>query len=425
MADSAAPPQGANPGDQSVLRNPTVVGTALASLFSDSGHEMATAFLPGFLRSLGSPAAALGTIEGVADAALSVSRMAGGVLSDRPGVERKKMVAAGYLTTGVAYASIGLAGAWPFAAISRAFAWIARGVRTPARESLLAGSVPATHYGRAFGLERAGDSVGAILGPLIAAALIGVIGYRWLFALSFVPAVAAALTVILLVREAPRLHQVGRPGTQRIIGFAKNPGPYRRLWIAAGLYGLGNFSATLLILRATDILADTGHSTAAASSLAVLLYAGHNAANAVFAYPAGRTADRFGHRPVLAMGIALYAAACLAFAIGSSNLFALALLFAAVGASTAMVETTRASYASEVLPSHLRGRGFGFLGLVDGLGDLVSSIVVGVLWTITAPAWGFLYAAGLSAMGALVLLTPTRPRGHTDPPAGTEPQAAP
>ena len=108
MGESAAPNQGADPGDQSVLRNPTVVGTAPASLFSDSGHEMATAFLPGFLRSLGAPAVALGTIEGIADAALSVSRMAGGVLSDRPGVERKKVVAAGRLTTGFADASSGL-----------------------------------------------------------------------------------------------------------------------------------------------------------------------------------------------------------------------------------------------------------------------------------------------------------------------------
>jgi len=404
MADrtSPAPPPADEP--HSVLRNPTVVGTALASLFADSGHEMATAALPGFLTSLGAPAAALGVIEGIADAALSASKMAGGVLADRPGVERKKVMAAGYLTSGAAYASIGLAGAWPFAAISRAVAWIARGLRTPARESVLAASVPATHYGRAFGLERAGDSVGAIIGPLAAAALIGVLGYRWLLAASFLPAVGAALCALLLVREAPRLRALGTPGFRHILGFAAARGPYRRLLAASALYGLGNFSATLLILRAADLLTAAGRSTVSASTAAVLLYAGHNAANALAAYPAGRLADRIGRRPVLALGIGLYAAACLAFARGSATVWVLALLFVAVGTSTAMVETARSGYASELLPDHLRGRGFGLLGLVDGIGDLVSSVVVGVLWTVVNPAWGFTYATVLSAAGVLPLL---------------------
>ena len=416
MADrtSPAPPPADEP--HSVLRNRTVVGTALASLFSDSGHEMATAALPGFLTSLGAPAAALGVIEGIADAALSASKMAGGVLADRPGVERKKVMAAGYLTTGAAYASIGLAGAWPFAAISRAVAWIARGVRSPAKESVLAAAVPATHYGRAFGLERAGDSVGAIIGPLLAAALIGALGYRWLLAASFLPAVGAALCALLLVREVPRIRELRAPGVRHIVGFAAARGPYRRLLTASALYGLGNFSATLLILRAADLLTGVGNSAVSASTTAVLLYAGHNAANALAAYPAGRLADRIGRRPVLALGIGLYAVACLAFARGSATVWVLALLFVAVGTSTAMVETARSGYASELLPDHLRGRGFGLLGLVDGIGDLVSSVVVGVLWTVVNPAWGFIYATVLSAAGVLPLLARRRAQTADDHP---------
>jgi MFS family permease len=107
---------------------------------------------------------------------------------------------------------------------------------------------------------------------------------------------------------------------------------------------------------------------------------------------------------MLTAGIGLFGLACIGFAWGSANVWVLLLLFIAVGSSTGMVETAEGAYASSILPPDVRGRGFGLLGLVDGVGDLVSSIVVGVLWTTTAPAWGFVYAALFAAGGAAVLL---------------------
>ena len=150
-----------------------MLGVGLASFFSDAGHEVATAALPGFLVSLGAPAAALGAIEGLADASLSASKVAGGVLADRPGASRKSIAAGGYLVTGLGYGSFALAGTWPAVALGRSVAWAARGIRSPARDAILADAVPVTHLGRAFGVERAGDSLGAIVGPLLAAATIG------------------------------------------------------------------------------------------------------------------------------------------------------------------------------------------------------------------------------------------------------------
>ena len=388
----------------SLLRNKTVLGVSLASFFSDSGHEMATAALPGFLRTLGAPAAALGAIEGVADGALSASKYVGGHVADRPGVERRRFAAACYLVTGLGYGSFSLAGSWPFIAIGRASAWAARGLRSPARDSLLAGAVPSTHLGRAFGMERAGDSLGAIAGPLAAAVLIGTIGYRWLFAVSFLPAIGAALAILLLAAEAPRVRAAAHETLARSRDLLTSPGPYRRLLAGTGLFGMGNFSATLLILRATDLLARQGRSSVDAAAVAILLYTGHNAANAGAAYPAGILADRIGRRPVLVLGIALFAVAAFLFAFGWVNIAVLAVLFVMVGASRALVETGEGSYASEILPDHVRGRGFGLLGLVDGIGDLVSSVVVGVLWTVTAPLWGFVFAGVLSSLGGGVLL---------------------
>src|SRR5437899_12399974 len=110
-----------------VLRNPGVVGIGLGSLLSDTGHEMATAALPGFLRSIGAPAAALGAIEGVADGALSAAKVAGGVIADKPGVERRAVTAGGYAVTALGHGAFALANSWPVVAVARAVSWIARG----------------------------------------------------------------------------------------------------------------------------------------------------------------------------------------------------------------------------------------------------------------------------------------------------------
>ena len=380
-----------------------MLGIGLGSLLSDTGHEMATAALPGFLSTIGAQAAALGVIEGIADASLSASKVAGGVIADRPGVERKAVASGGYVITALGHGAFALAQSWPFVAVAHGISWIARGGKAPARDSLLSGSVPPEQLGRAFGVERSMDSLGAIAGPLLAAPLIVAVGYRWLFAISAIPGLLAALAVLVLVRETPRILRAAPQINLSIRGLATEPGPYRRLLVGVGLYGLGNFSATLLILRATDLLHTGGRSEADAAAIAVLLYAAHNAANSLFAYPAGAVADRLGRRHVLVSGIALFAVASLGFIGDSASIPLLALLFVLVGASTALVETGEGAYAAELLHDSIRGRGFGVLGLVDGVGDLVSSVVVGILFTVTDPAWGFVYAAALATLGAIVL----------------------
>jgi MFS family permease len=229
------------------------------------------------------------------------------------------------------------------------------------------------------------------------------VGYRWLFAISVLPAIGAALAIWLVGRGVRRAVSVERT-LASLRDLAASPGRFRSLLAGVGLYGLGNFSATLLVLRATDVLSGRGWSHTEAAQAAVLLYAAHNAANAASAYPAGALADAVGRRLVLVLGIALFALACLGFALSPTSVPVLGLLFVAVGASTGMVETAQGSHAAELVPEHLRGRAYGLIGLVDGIGDLVSSVVVGTLWTVVSPAWGFGYAAVLSVLGAAVLV---------------------
>lgn len=394
-----------------VLRNASVAGIGLASLLSDAGHEMATAAIPGFLRSIGAPAAALGAIEGIAEGALSVSKLAGGVIADQPNVERRAVAAGGYAITALGHGSFGLLGAWPLVGVARAVSWIARGGKAPARDTLLAGSVANHQLGRAFGVERAMDSAGAVVGPLVAAPLILTVGYRWLFAVSVVPGLLAALAVLLLVREVPPGARTAVAALPSLRAFVQAPGPFRRLTSSLALFGAGAFSTTLLILRSTDLLHRHGRSLDRAAAIAVLLYALHNAANALAAYPAGTLADRIGRRRVLIGGMALFAIACVLFALTPDTVPALAVLFALIGMARAMAETGEGSHAAELLPDDIRGRGFGLLGLVDGLGDLIANLVVGVLFTLATPAAGFVFAAVMTGGGAITLLRPndTRP----------------
>jgi MFS-type transporter involved in bile tolerance (Atg22 family) len=152
--------------------NRTVGGLAVTSLLSDLGHEAQSTLLPAFLAALGAPPLALGAIEGVSDAAASFVKLGAGWLSDRLR-RRKPFVVAGYAATGLAPGIIALAGGWPLVLTGKLVGWIGKGVRGPLRDAMLARSIPPEARGRAFGFHRAGDTIGAILGPLMAVFLLG------------------------------------------------------------------------------------------------------------------------------------------------------------------------------------------------------------------------------------------------------------
>src|SRR5579885_1699807 len=185
-----------------------VGSVGLASFFSDAGHEIATSVLPTFVTvTLRSSAGALGVIEGISDALTGAAKLLAGPLADEE-ERRVRMASGGYLVTAAATGALGLAGAVWQAGLARAAAWLARGVRSPARDAMLATLAGRDSYGRAYGLERAGDNLGAVAGPLIAAALVGTLGVRHTIYLSAVPGVFAAVAITVAAREARRRHAV-------------------------------------------------------------------------------------------------------------------------------------------------------------------------------------------------------------------------
>jgi MFS family permease len=377
-----------------------VLGVGLASLFSDWGHEAATSLLPAFLASLGAPAVALGVIEGISDGFSSFAKLAGGWIADRP-AWRKPNGIVGYLATAITTFGYAFAGSWPVVLLLRALGWMGRGSRGPSRDALLADAVWPSQQGRAFGFERAMDTLGAVLGPLCAGLLVGSLGIRGTIRWTLVPGLAAALAFAFL---APG----GRPDEKHrapsfISSFAELPKNYWRFLAGVFAHGIGDFAPTLLILRATQVFTP-GYGASRAAALAVGLYTFHNFIDAAVSYPAGALADRIGKRWLLAIGYGVGVLSYLGFALARPSLGVFALLFGLAGIHDAFQQSLEKSVASEILPSHIRGSGFGVLATANGIGDLVSSIAVGALWSSVSPAAGFIYAMIFAAIGAVLVL---------------------
>jgi MFS family permease len=381
--------------------NRTTLGVSLASLFSDISHELATAVLPAFLVALGTGPAVLGWIEGSADGLSALAKLWGGVAADR--VRRRKPLASiGYLVTAVGTACIGLSTAAWQVMVCRVVAWIGRGSRSPARDVLMAEGAPPEVHGRAFGLERAGDAAGAVLGPLLAMLLLARgVAPSHLMLVSLAPGLLAFLSMALLVEERPHLP---RQATFSLGGELAGTGPrFRRYLLGILVFGTGDFSRTLLILYVTQHIEGTLFSLTGAAA-AVALYVLHNGISAGAAFPIGALADRIGHRPVIVGGYVLAAATTLAFAFAPPTASWLLLLFVCSGIYIASEEVAEKSYAASLLPPGRRGAGMGLLAATNGAGDMASSALVGTLWSLAAnPAWGFAAAAALQLLGALMI----------------------
>jgi len=232
--------------------NATVLGIGMASLLSDLSHETVTSLLPGLLATLGVAAAALGTIEGVADGLSAVAKLYGGWWTDRL-QRRKPLCAAGYGVMAAATLVIATAGHWIIVLSGRTLAWVARGLRTPPRKALLSEAVTADSYGRAFGFERTMDTLGAVLAPVATLFLLKA-GFapRNLMIWATLPALLAVLAITALVRETP----AREPHPHRLLDSYRDlPRPYVRLLRWIGVFGAGDFAHSLMILYATSALA--------------------------------------------------------------------------------------------------------------------------------------------------------------------------
>ncbi|HET6574131.1 MAG TPA: MFS transporter, partial [Fimbriiglobus sp.] len=402
--------------------NRTVIGAGLTSFLADVGYELASALLPTFLLALGLPfglaAQVMGAIEAVAEFLSNAAKLLVGWYSDRIG-KRKAFVVGGYALTGVAFAFCAVAAGWPLVMLAKSLAWLGKGIRGPLRNAIITDAVAPADRGKAFGFHRAGDTLGAVLGPLIAAGVLwatagdwsGVLdgtdatgSYRLAFWFTLVPGLGAALVFWRMVREQ---RFTPKPGLRLGASVRAMPAGYRRFLVGVGLFGIGDFAHTLLILAAVNSLAESPDAKLEqAAVIAVLLYAWRNFCQALAAFPAGWLGDHIGHVRVLVGGYLIAAATMAGFAglvlSGSGSLVGWAALFALAGVYMAVQEALEPAIVPDLVPDRaVHGTAFGVLAVVNGLGDVAASLVVGMLFRYVGPAAGLGYAAFAMMAGAV------------------------
>jgi MFS family permease len=374
----------------------TIYAIGATSLLNDASSEMIFPLLPVFLSSvLGASAATLGVIEGTADAAASLLKLASGALSDRMG-RRKPLVVGGYALASLVRPLIAFAQTAGTVLAIRVTDRVGKGLRASPRDALIADAAPRELHGRAFGVHEAMDHAGAVVGPLVAYLLLTIgLSLRSVFLLSALPAAVACLVVVVFVREAR-----SRP-SQPVAAVPKVPilsRPFLGYLAATILFALGNSSDAFLLLRV--------HDAGLSASAAPLLWALHHVVKSTTSAKAGELADRLGRRRALAAGWITYAAIYAGFAFARSGL-AIASLFVVYGLYFALVGGAQKALVADLVPAEARARGFGLYHMCVGLAALPASLLFGLLYQRLGAATAFLTGAAL-ALAAVALLPLSR-----------------
>ena len=378
-----------------ITRNVLVLG--LVSLLTDVSSEMIYPLLPLFLVGvLGAGPAFLGVIEGVAESTAALLKLVSGVVSDRVR-RRKPLVLAGYGLSALARPLVALAATPAFVLGVRFCDRIGKGVRTSPRDALIADSVGPELRGRAYGFHRSMDHAGALLGPLVAAGLLGWFAFdlRTVFWCAAAPGLLAVLLIAGGVREVPRPSAPARS----VAKLSPPHGQLRAYLLILLLFTLGNSSDAFLLLRAGEL--------GVTPARLPLLWAFFHLIKMGSVFPFGALSDRIGRRGVIVAGWGVYAAAYLGFALATSELH-IWLLFAGYGLFYGLTEgAEKALVADLAIPSE-RGAAFGWFNAAIGLGALPASLLFGVLWQWYGPLAAFGCGAALAGVAAVLLVTMVR-----------------
>jgi MFS family permease len=394
-----------------ITRN--VVALGVVSLLTDVSSEMLVYLIPLFLANvlLASPSI-IGVIEGLAESAAALLRFASGVISDRIG-RRRLLVGIGYGSSVMSKALFLAATSWPIVLVARLGDRIGKGIRTAPRDALIADSTPAEARGVAFGLHRAMDTAGAVVGVTVAALVVGssqggapTLGagtFQLLVLVALVPGVLAVLAIVVGVRDVPRDQDASRMSAgAKPRSPVIAPATWRRFpiafWlfvVASGLFALGNSSDAFLSLRSQQLGVDVRD--------LLFMIVGFNLANAVVSWPVGALSDRVSRRSLVVVAWAIYAAVYAGFALAASAT-SIALLWILYGSYYGVNEAVGRALVADLAPTDLRATGYGIVNAVVGLFVLPASIVAGVLWDQIAPSAPFWFGTTCAAIALAVLV---------------------
>jgi MFS family permease len=383
-----------------------VLVLSAVSLMQDAASELLYPILPIFLTvTLGAPAAVVGLVEGLAEGAASVTKLAAGGLAAR--YPRRRLVGLGYGLAAAGKVVVALSPAWPVVAGGRAVDRFGKGLRSAPRDAMLVDGVPGAERGRVFGIHRTADTLGAVIGPLLGLAAYEAFDHRIrpVLLLAVVPAVLSVL-LVSLTRDARRPPQPGAAGPGGALVVARSvvrsmlhppaalPRQYWRVVRLVTLFGLVNFPDALVLLRLSQI----GLSVTAV----ILGYVAYNAVYALASLPAGALADRLGPAPVFGAGLAFFAVGYLGLALTTDHRTAW-LLLAAYGLFTACTDGVGKAWVSRLLEPGDQSAGQGFLQGLSGLTVLVAGLWAGLAWGLGA-GHGVVPLALAGTVAALVAL---------------------
>ncbi len=360
--------------------------------------------LPVFLSTvLGANASFIGAIEGVAESSAALLKLASGWWSDKV-KKRKPLVVAGYFIATVARPFTAMAQTATQVLLIRLTDRIGKGIRTAPRDALLSDSVEPAARGRAFGFHAAMDNAGAVLGPLIAFALIQYydLSLRSVFWLAAIPGALAFIVLVVAVKESRAAEPVASPGSKPDLSSPDKLG--RRFWAYLAVvlvFTLGNSTDAFLLLRANQL--------GVAVALAPILWVVLNLVKTLLGTWAGGLSDRVGRKPLIVAGWLLYAAVYFAFARATEAWHAWA-LFATYGLFYALTEGTEKALVADLVPAARRGSAYGWFNLAIGLGALPASLIFGVIWDRMGAPVAFTFGASLALVAALgmTVVAPSR-----------------
>ena len=352
------------------MRNVTALG--LVSFFTDFSTEMVLGILPLFIvGNLGATRAILGAIEGSAELVSYAFRMVSGSLSDRIG-KRKVFVLAGYAISTMSKPFFSVAVGWQDAFVVRTSDRVGKGLRTAPRDALIADSVSESVSGKAFGIHRTLDQIGAVLGPIAAFVLLQFTDIRGIFLFSLLPGAVAVIILIFMVKEIAIKTRASSTVFSNIGMAIKGNRPFVLLLIIAGIFSIGAFNFSFVLLRASDLGVDKG--------MVPLVYAIINVAHTAVGIPSGVLADRIGKEKVLIIGYTVFALSSIFMVLLSGDVLDAYILATIFGLYMGISETVQRAVIPRYVSSQLRGTAFGLYNLVIGSCFFVSNVIFGYLW---------------------------------------------
>jgi len=374
-------------------KNHNVLAMGFVSFFNDIGSEMIFPLLPLFITmTLGAPVAVLGLIEGVAESTAALMKLGSGTLSDRLG-KRKIIVVAGYTLSAITKPFFSLATIWQDVLVVRFTDRVGKGMRDAPRDALLAASVKKGKSGGPFGFLQAMDRGGAILGTLMATALLALaFTYRQIFLFAFIPSLISALVALVFIREIPHapLKRLELPWKNH---FGSE---LHKFLLVAGIFNVANFSYAFYLLKAQQ--------AGVSIVLIPMIYLLYTVCYAVASYPAGRLSDRIGRKKVIGLGYLIFAVTAAGFAL-TSSMTLLWPFFVLYGIQFALTDSVSRAFISDMVADKKRASALGAYHMTVGLAAFPASVIAGFVWDRFGSSTTFTLSAGLAFAALLLLFT--------------------